>query len=148
MLQFYHSWRCLHNSILQKNNSDIPFLEEYEALGSVIACVADVVSVIVVVDMLVMGRPDFACIEVRKGSLAMDSRIFSSTIRLVMPLDTLMVDVVLTEASRALLFLRSATMDTSTALAGTPSASDTLPTMACENDALRTSVELIPSNTW
>jgi hypothetical protein len=95
-----------------------------------------VVSVMVVVDMLMIGRPDFTCIEVRKVPCVTDARNFSRTLRLVMPLVTLMIDDVLMKDSRALLFLRPSIGDTFTALAGTPSASDTLPTMASKNKRL------------
>jgi hypothetical protein len=95
-----------------------------------------VVSVMVVGDMLMMGKPDFACIEVRKVPCVTDARSFSRTIRLVMPLVTFMIDDVLIKDSKPLLFLRPSIGDTVTALAGTPSASDTLPTMACKNEKL------------
>jgi hypothetical protein len=98
--------------------------------------------------MLMMGRPDFACIEVRKEPCEIDSRSFSSIISAVIPQSTSRVYVVLTEASKALLFLRPLMMVIVTALAGTPSASDTLSTMACMNDSLSISVVLIPSKTW
>jgi hypothetical protein len=94
------------------------------------------VSVRVVVDMLMIGRPDFTCIEVRKVPCVTDARSFSRTIRLVKPLLTLMIDDALMKDSRALLFLRPSTGDTLTAPSGTSSASDTLPTMACKNERL------------
>ena len=50
-----------------------------------------------------------------------------------MPLVTLMVEDVLMKNSKDLLFVRSSTGDIVIALAGTPSASDTLPSMALEN---------------
>jgi hypothetical protein len=83
-----------------------------------------------------IGRPDFTCIEVRKVPSVTDARNFSRTLRLVIPLVTLMIDDVLTKDSRALFFLRPSTEDTLTALAGTQSASDTLPTMASKNERL------------
>ena len=97
--------------------------------------------------MLVIGRPDRVLRDAKKLPFNIASFSLKYTFSLVMPLVTLMIDAVPAEASRALLFLRSAAINTLTALAGIPSASDTLPTMACKNDALRTSAELIPSNT-
>jgi hypothetical protein len=115
-------------------------------VGSETECLAGVVSVRVEVDMLMIGRPDFTCIEVRNVPCDMESRSLASTSSPVIPLVTSRVYVVLTEDNKALLL--PLTMVILTALGGTSSASDTLPTMACKNNSLLTSVELIPSNTW
>jgi hypothetical protein len=113
--------------------------------------ICGVASVILAEDMLVILRPLLDLRNARKVPLAIASFSFVSTLSLVMPLITLAVHT--QEALRRALLLAFLSFPVGsttpvTAVTGTPTESDTLPSRAASKVPVRTSCGLMPSNIW
>jgi hypothetical protein len=124
-------------------------------LGAAVGMTEDeicgVASVILADDMLVMLRPLLDLRNARKVPLAIASLSLVSTLSLVMPLITLAVHT--QEALRRALLLPFLSLPLGsttpvTAVVGTPTESDTLPSRAASKVPVRTSCGLMPSNIW
>jgi hypothetical protein len=126
----------------------VPDLLLGEDVGLMVYDSCGVASVIPAEDIRVIFRPERVLKYSKNAPPEIASLSLDSTVSLVIPLITLAIHTQEASNKSLLAFLILLVGDTTpvTAVVGTPTESDTLPSSAVSNDAVVTSCKLIPSN--